>query len=233
MASGQQIRRAAYRVREPAGPQGCQLPARGRADQETPGSHSGTAAAADRLRRELRRSGRSAAHEGHLLERWRSGHDLPRGRDSRGHGRAGSAVPGKPGRGRCRSQRRADEQVPGRGRPVSGRDQGRPASAYPGQRDRSGCLRLLVPAQGCASGDLGMTFREEEIPEDMAELAQQYRENLVEAAAEANEELMNKYLEEGDLSLEEIKAGLRQRTLASEIVPAVCGSSFKNKGVPL
>ena len=82
-------------------------------------------------------------------------------------------------------------------------------------------------------GDLGMTFREEEIPEDMAELAQQYRENLVESAAEANEELMNKYLEEGDLSLEEIKAGLRQRTLASEIVPAVCGSSFKNKGVPL
>lgn len=81
--------------------------------------------------------------------------------------------------------------------------------------------------------DMGMTFREEEIPEDMVELANQYRENLVEAAAEANEELMNKYLEEGDLTLEEIKAGLRQRTLASEIVPAVCGSSFKNKGVPL
>ena len=81
--------------------------------------------------------------------------------------------------------------------------------------------------------DMGMSFREEEIPEDMLELANQYRENLVESAAEANEELMNKYLEEGDLSLEEIKAGLRQRTLASEIVPAVCGSSFKNKGVPL
>ncbi|WP_185267449.1 elongation factor G [Halopseudomonas xiamenensis] len=81
--------------------------------------------------------------------------------------------------------------------------------------------------------DMGMTFREEEIPEDMVELANQYRENLVEAAAEANEELMNKYLEEGELTLEEIKAGLRQRTLASEIVPAVCGSSFKNKGVPL
>ncbi|SDT12461.1 translation elongation factor 2 (EF-2/EF-G) [Halopseudomonas litoralis] len=81
--------------------------------------------------------------------------------------------------------------------------------------------------------DMGMTFREEEIPEDMAELAAEYREKLVEAAAEANEELMNKYLEEGELTLEEIKAGLRQRTLASEIVPAVCGSSFKNKGVPL
>ncbi|CEA06522.1 elongation factor G [Pseudomonas saudimassiliensis] len=81
--------------------------------------------------------------------------------------------------------------------------------------------------------DMGMTFREEEIPEDMAELAAEYREKLVEAAAEANEELMNKYLEGGELTLEEIKAGLRQRTLASEIVPAVCGSSFKNKGVPL
>ena len=81
--------------------------------------------------------------------------------------------------------------------------------------------------------DMGMSFREEEIPEDMAELAAEYREKLVEAAAEANEELMNKYLEEGELTLEEIKAGLRQRTLASEIVPAVCGSSFKNKGVPL
>lgn len=81
--------------------------------------------------------------------------------------------------------------------------------------------------------DMGMSFREEEIPADMLEQAQEYRENLVESAAEANEELMNKYLEEGDLTLEEIKAGLRQRTLASEIVPAVCGSSFKNKGVPL
>ena len=81
--------------------------------------------------------------------------------------------------------------------------------------------------------DMGMTFREEEIPADMAELAAEYREKLVEAAAEANEELMNKYLEGGELTTEEIKAGLRQRTLASEIVPAVCGSSFKNKGVPL
>ena len=81
--------------------------------------------------------------------------------------------------------------------------------------------------------DMGMTFREEEIPADMAELAAEYREKLVEAAAEANEDLMNKYLEGGELTTEEIKAGLRQRTLASEIVPAVCGSSFKNKGVPL
>ncbi|MDF9895645.1 UNVERIFIED_ORG: elongation factor G [Pseudomonas vranovensis] len=81
--------------------------------------------------------------------------------------------------------------------------------------------------------DKGTTYREEEIPADMLELAEEWRANMVEAAAEANEELMNKYLEEGELSVEEIKAGLRARTLASEIVPAVCGSSFKNKGVPL
>ncbi|GGH97184.1 elongation factor G [Pseudomonas fluvialis] len=81
--------------------------------------------------------------------------------------------------------------------------------------------------------DKGMTYREEEIPAELQDLAEEYRSNMVEAAAEANEELMNKYLEEGDLSVEEIKAGLRQRTLACEIVPAVCGSSFKNKGVPL
>ncbi|MGY4524453.1 elongation factor G [Pseudomonas sp. TE21394] len=81
--------------------------------------------------------------------------------------------------------------------------------------------------------DKGTTYREEEIPADMVDLANEWRSNMVEAAAEANEELMNKYLEEGDLSVEDIKAGLRARTLASEIVPAVCGSSFKNKGVPL
>ncbi|MBF8748909.1 elongation factor G [Pseudomonas putida] len=81
--------------------------------------------------------------------------------------------------------------------------------------------------------DKGTTYREEEIPADMVELANEWRNNMVEAAAEASEELMNKYLEEGELSVEDIKAGLRARTLASEIVPAVCGSSFKNKGVPL
>ncbi|RRV19074.1 elongation factor G [Pseudomonas sp. o96-267] len=81
--------------------------------------------------------------------------------------------------------------------------------------------------------DKGTTYREEEIPAELVDLANEWRSNMVEAAAEANEELMNKYLEEGDLSAEDIKAGLRARTLASEIVPAVCGSSFKNKGVPL
>ena len=81
--------------------------------------------------------------------------------------------------------------------------------------------------------DMGMTFREEEVPADMVDDVEEYRSQLVEAAAEASEELMDKYLEEGDLSVEDIKKGLRERTIACEIVPAVCGSSFKNKGVPL
>lgn len=81
--------------------------------------------------------------------------------------------------------------------------------------------------------DKGVTYREEEIPAELKAQAEEYRSNMVEAAAEANEELMNKYLEEGDLSYDDIVAGLRLRTLANEIVPAVCGSSFKNKGVPL
>lgn len=81
--------------------------------------------------------------------------------------------------------------------------------------------------------DMGLHYREEEIPADMLEEAEEYRSLLVEAAAEANEELMDKYLEGGELSVEEIKAGLRERTLNGEIAPAVCGTSFKNKGVPL
>ena len=81
--------------------------------------------------------------------------------------------------------------------------------------------------------DMGMTFREEAVPADMVDDVEEYRSLLVEAAAEANEELMDKYLEEGDWTSEEIKQGLRARTIACEIVPAVCGSSFKNKGVPL
>ncbi|AWM81310.1 elongation factor G [Gammaproteobacteria bacterium ESL0073] len=81
--------------------------------------------------------------------------------------------------------------------------------------------------------DKGVTYREEEVPAELRAEAEEYRSNMVEAAAEATEELMNKYLEEGDLSYDEIVTGLRIRTLANEIVPAVCGSSFKNKGVPL
>jgi len=79
--------------------------------------------------------------------------------------------------------------------------------------------------------DQGMTFSYEEIPADMQELAEEWRENLVSEAAEANDELMEKYLEEGDLTEEEIKAGLRARTLNNEIILCSCGSAFKNKGV--
>lgn len=79
--------------------------------------------------------------------------------------------------------------------------------------------------------DQGMTFTYEDIPADMQEMAEEYRTELVEAAAEASEELMDKYLEEGELSEDEIKQGLRTRTLNNEIVLATCGSAFKNKGV--
>ncbi len=108
------------------------------------------------------------------------------------------------------------------------------------------CLQLAIGAEENFKGvidlvkmkaiywneeDQGLTFSEEDIPEDLADLAEEYREKLVEAAAEANDDVMEKYLEDGELSVEEIKAGIRQRTLANEIVPALCGSAFKNKGV--
>lgn len=79
--------------------------------------------------------------------------------------------------------------------------------------------------------DQGMTFTYEDIPADMQELADEWRQNLVEEAAEASEELMEKYLEGEELSEEEIKGALRTRTLNNEIVLATCGSAFKNKGV--
>ena len=77
----------------------------------------------------------------------------------------------------------------------------------------------------------GMKFTFEDIPSDLAESAKEWREKMVEAAAEASEELMNKYLEEGDLTEEEITSGLRTRTIAGEIQPMLCGTAFKNKGV--
>jgi elongation factor G len=79
--------------------------------------------------------------------------------------------------------------------------------------------------------DRGMTYEAKEVPEELVDQCSRMREQMVEAAAEANEELMERYLEEGDLSEEEIIAGLRIRTLAGEIIPALCGSAFKNKGV--
>jgi len=77
----------------------------------------------------------------------------------------------------------------------------------------------------------GMTYEQRDIPEDMVELCEEWREKMVEAAAEANEELMEKYLEGETLSEDEIRSALRARTIANEIVPMLCGSAFKNKGV--
>jgi elongation factor G len=77
----------------------------------------------------------------------------------------------------------------------------------------------------------GMKFDYRDIPEDLVSVSEEWREKMVEAAAEASEELMNKYLENGSLSEEEVIAGLRARTLACEIQPMLCGTAFKNKGV--
>jgi len=77
----------------------------------------------------------------------------------------------------------------------------------------------------------GMKFEEREIPDSLLEDAKTWREKMLETAAEANEDLMNKYLEEGDLPIEDIKKGLRIRTINNEIVPMMCGTAFKNKGV--
>jgi len=77
----------------------------------------------------------------------------------------------------------------------------------------------------------GMKFEYKDIPADLVDSANEWREKMIESAAEASEELMNKYLEEGTLSEQDIIAGLRQRTIATEIQPMLCGSAFKNKGV--
>ena len=79
--------------------------------------------------------------------------------------------------------------------------------------------------------NMGMTFTEAEIPTDMVPDCNMWREHLIEAAADANEELMGKYLEEGSLTNEEIKQGIRELTLANQLVPAFCGSAFRNKGI--
>ena len=81
--------------------------------------------------------------------------------------------------------------------------------------------------------DQGTSYREEEIPNELKALANEWRAHMVEAAAEADDELTLKFLDGEELSIEEIKAGLRKRTLNNEIVPTILGSSFKNKGVPL
>jgi len=79
--------------------------------------------------------------------------------------------------------------------------------------------------------DLGSTYVAEDIPDDLLAQCEELREQMIEAAAEANEDLLNEYLENGELSEDQIREGLRARTINNEIVPVVCGSAFKNKGV--
>ena len=117
-------------------------------------------------------------------------------------------------------------------------------------RDRLGCnavpIQMTIGAEEDFKGvidlikqkaiiwsedDMGMTFEYEDIPAELEDKVAEMREYMVEAAAEANEELMTKYLEDGELTEEEIKQGIRIRTLANEIVPILGGSAFKNKGV--
>jgi len=81
--------------------------------------------------------------------------------------------------------------------------------------------------------DLGKDFREEEIPEDLKDMAEEYRAELVEKVAETSEELMDKYFEEGDLSEADLRKGIREATIANTFVPVCCGTSYRNKGVQL
>ncbi|MBJ7539524.1 elongation factor G [Marinomonas transparens] len=100
------------------------------------------------------------------------------------------------------------------------------------EEDFQGVIDLvLMKAIMWSEEDQGMTFRLEEIPADLLDEASEWREQMVEAAAEASDELMDKYLEGVELSIDEIKSGLRVRTLANEVVLVTCGSAFKNKGV--
>ncbi|MCG9732163.1 elongation factor G [Shewanella sp. Isolate13] len=100
------------------------------------------------------------------------------------------------------------------------------------EEDFKGVVDLIkMKAINWSEDDQGMTFTYEAIPEHLTDKAAEMREYLVESAAEATEELMEKYLEDGELSEDEIKKALRQRTLNNEIVLATCGSAFKNKGV--
>ena len=100
------------------------------------------------------------------------------------------------------------------------------------EEDFKGVIDLIkMKMINWSEADQGTTFTYEDIPADMQELAEEWHNNLVESAAEASEELMDKYLEEGELTEAEIKQALRTRTLNNEIVLATCGSAFKNKGV--
>jgi elongation factor G len=100
------------------------------------------------------------------------------------------------------------------------------------EEDFKGVIDLVrMQAINWNEDDMGVTYTLEAIPAELQSEAEKWRESLVEAAAEANEELMDAYLEEGDLTEDQIHQGIRIRTLAGEIIPAMCGSAFKNKGV--
>ncbi|MEI6520180.1 MAG: elongation factor G [bacterium] len=99
------------------------------------------------------------------------------------------------------------------------------------EQDFRGIIDLIHMKAILYNDDQGQTFTEEEIPADMLALAKEYREKLVEAAAEGTDEMMNKYLNEEDLTIEEIEAGIRIGTVKFTMVPVLCGSAFKNKGV--
>ena len=90
---------------------------------------------------------------------------------------------------------------------------------------------IRMKAINWSEDDLGATYSEEDIPEKLITTCEEYREKMIEAAAEASEDLLNKYLEDGQLDNNDIIQGLRIRTINNEIVPVICGSAFKNKGV--
>jgi len=102
-----------------------------------------------------------------------------------------------------------------------------------GSEDKFAGVVDLVTMQAIYWDDAtqGMKFERRPVPPELEAEAKEWRDKMVEAAAEANEELMNKYLESNELSVEEVKKGLRMRTINNEIVPMLCGSAFKNKGV--
>ncbi|WKZ89703.1 elongation factor G [Streptococcus iniae] len=99
--------------------------------------------------------------------------------------------------------------------------------------DFSGIIDLIKMKAEIYTNDLGTDIREEDIPAEYLEQAQEYREKLVEAVAETDEELMMKYLEGEEITNEELKAGIRKATINVEFFPVMCGSAFKNKGVQL
>ena len=96
-----------------------------------------------------------------------------------------------------------------------------------------GIIDLITMKAEVYYDDLGRDYREEEIPEDMTELAQEWRDKMLESVAESDEELMMKFLEGEELIEKEIKTAIRKMTIDNEMVPVFCGSAYKNKGVQL